>query len=68
MSGNNYYLACNKPWINNPRPQSNIIREEDCMIDRMVQDEIDRGIPEHRRTRAFYISCPCPKCSPARYL
>ena len=40
---------------------------QECLINRAVQDEIDRGVPPHARTKAWYISCPCPKCSPYKY-
>lgn len=47
-----------------PFPSPIDFRPDDCIIDKMVQDEIDRGVPEWRRTRAFYVSCPCKKCNP----
>jgi len=39
-------------------------KKEICLIDRAVQREIDAGVPFYRRTRAWFISCPCSKCSP----
>jgi hypothetical protein len=33
-----------------------------CLIDQARQEEIDRGVPEHLRTKAWFISCNCKKC------
>lgn len=38
--------------------------KEKCLIDKLVQDEIDRGVPESLRTKAWFVSCPCSKCTP----
>ncbi len=38
--------------------------KQPCIIDRAVKQEIEAGVPKHRRTKAWFISCPCPKCSP----
>lgn len=35
-----------------------------CLIEQAVQDEIDRGVPEEKRTKVWYISCSCKKCKP----
>lgn len=40
------------------------INEKECLIQRAIQSEIDAGIPLHRRTKFWYISCPCKKCRP----
>ncbi len=39
-------------------------RPTGCLIDAAIQREIDEGVPPHRRTKAWYISCPCAKCNP----
>lgn len=52
----------------NPKDQrDDIIEEQKCLIEAAIKSEIDAGVPESRRTRAWYISCPCKKCSPSYF-
>lgn len=37
---------------------------QECLIDAARQREIDNNVPETMRTTAWFISCPCKKCSP----
>ena len=39
-------------------------RPEKCLIERATQRENDAGVPEWKRTKVWFISCPCRNCNP----